>query len=460
MLEVNEEGPSETNAQVTKPAPVKLTAAETLALQQLQAELREASNFMAESKTKEASNFWRNHVLELQARLRTLQGDSGSASMGTDEDIMVATRRLLEETNSSDEERGYVPPSVNSVDSGTSAGASQSVSNMNSVRSYETDTTGSSEYAERGFLSKGGVMNQLAYLKDLYEMIDLLILLLEIDKILDFVDRQKIPEKIKDVFKGMSPENMEQYIKDSDFDKYFDSEFYEKHFQTLEDKMDVEEFMDDVKRTLSPEQYDKLMNDMTKNLLGPEQLREAMNLDKIRDMTNQTTLRSYFRENDLDKVWDLDKLTELMTAKKLREAMDANNIREVLKSQTMRDFMGNTYRGPNPMVDVVAPSNMPGGYRFEAQIEGHRFVATVVSSILLWYKRCHRFFISYNTPLSVQPHGGVRKGETFSCIMKDIDSMYSGDIPVGGWRDRNTDMLINGVCHPVVWTTIFCPLCK
>lgn len=44
--------------------------------------------------------------------------------------------------------------------------------------------------------------------------------------------------------------------------------------------------------------------------------------------------------------------------------------------------------------------------------------------------------------------------------MKDIDTMYSGDIPVGGWRDRLTDFLTLGVFHPVLWTTIFCPLCK
>ena len=44
--------------------------------------------------------------------------------------------------------------------------------------------------------------------------------------------------------------------------------------------------------------------------------------------------------------------------------------------------------------------------------------------------------------------------------MNDIDSMYEGDIPVGGWRDRISDPLVHGVCHPILWTTVFCPLCK
>jgi hypothetical protein len=83
-------------------------------------------------------------------------------------------------------------------------------------------------------------------------------------------------------------------------------------------------------------------------------------------------------------MWDMDKLREIMDSNNLREALDSNNIKETLKCQTMRDFMGDTYRGPKPMVDVVAPSNLPGGYRFEAQIDGHRFLATVV--------RVHFFF--------------------------------------------------------------------
>ena len=344
---------------------------------------------MAESKTKEASNFWRNHVLELQARLRTLQGDASPRHNGADEDIMAATRRLLAVSEppvaraQKQQQRGYVAPAADNItETRTSVEVSQSfASNVNSVQNF-TDESGSSgfsnSFAEGGILKKGGVMNQLAYLRDLYELIDLLIALLEIDKILDFVDAQKIPEKIIEAFEKMDPETVRKYFEENDYDKYFDPEYLE---QTAEDMInDTEKFLDELEDRMDPESFETMMNDMTKKFLGPEQLREAMNLDKIREMTDPIALRYYFHQQGLDKVWDLDKLKEMMDAKKLREALDAQNIREVLKSQQVRAFMGDSYKGPNPMVDVVAPSNLPGGYRFEAEIDGHRFVATVVSA--------------------------------------------------------------------------------
>lgn len=85
-----------------------------------------------------------------------------------------------------------------------------------------------------------------------------------------------------------------------------------------------------------------------------------------------------------------------------------------------------------PMVDVVAPADLPGGYNFEAEIEGRRFLATV-------------------------PAGGVQKGETFSCYMRDLDQVGS-DIPVGRWRDGLFDCLSLGICHPVICNALFCPL--
>jgi hypothetical protein len=87
-----------------------------------------------------------------------------------------------------------------------------------------------------------------------------------------------------------------------------------------------------------------------------------------------------------------------------------------------------------PVVDVVAPADLQGGYHFEAEVEGRRFLATV-------------------------PVGGVRKGETFSCHMRDLEQVGS-DIPVGRWRDRLTDCFVNGVAHPVVINGLFCPLRK
>ena len=87
-----------------------------------------------------------------------------------------------------------------------------------------------------------------------------------------------------------------------------------------------------------------------------------------------------------------------------------------------------------PMVDVVAPADLPGGYHFEAEIEGRRLLATV-------------------------PAGGVQKGETFSCYMRDLEKVGS-DIPVGRWRDGLFDCCRIGCCHPVIWNGLLCPLGK
>ena len=87
-----------------------------------------------------------------------------------------------------------------------------------------------------------------------------------------------------------------------------------------------------------------------------------------------------------------------------------------------------------PMVDVVAPADLPGGYHFEAEIEGRRFLETV-------------------------PKGGVQKGETFSCYMRDLEKVGS-DIPVGRWRDGLFDCFKFGCCHGVICNALFCPLGK
>jgi Cys-rich protein (TIGR01571 family) len=85
-----------------------------------------------------------------------------------------------------------------------------------------------------------------------------------------------------------------------------------------------------------------------------------------------------------------------------------------------------------PMVDVVAPADLPGGYNFEAEVEGQRFLATV-------------------------PAGGVKEGETFTCYMRQLDSMAS-ETPIGYWRDGICGLCSFGCCHPVVWNSILCPL--
>lgn len=86
-----------------------------------------------------------------------------------------------------------------------------------------------------------------------------------------------------------------------------------------------------------------------------------------------------------------------------------------------------------PMVDVVAPSNLPEGYTFEAEINNRRFLAMV-------------------------PAGGVRKGQAFSCYMRDIDKV--ADIPIGKWRDTLFSLREHGIFHPMLLTSFACPIRK
>ena len=83
-------------------------------------------------------------------------------------------------------------------------------------------------------------------------------------------------------------------------------------------------------------------------------------------------------------------------------------------------------------VNVVSPADLPAGYRFEAQIDGHPFLAIV-------------------------PNGGVKKGETFSCIMREI-TPNGPFVPMGHWRDGLCDCLKFGPCHPILLNSIICPL--
>jgi Cys-rich protein (TIGR01571 family) len=83
-----------------------------------------------------------------------------------------------------------------------------------------------------------------------------------------------------------------------------------------------------------------------------------------------------------------------------------------------------------PMVDVVAPADLPGGYQFEAEIGNKYFLATV-------------------------PAGGVRKGQTFSCHMRE---MKESDIPLGRWRDGLFDCFRYGFTHPMLLNSVICPM--
>lgn len=84
-----------------------------------------------------------------------------------------------------------------------------------------------------------------------------------------------------------------------------------------------------------------------------------------------------------------------------------------------------------PSVHVVAPADLPGGYTFEAEIDNRRFLATV-------------------------PTGGVKKGETFTSVMRDIEQKGL-QVPTGRWRDGLFDIFKHGTKHPLVLLSFFCP---
>ena len=84
-----------------------------------------------------------------------------------------------------------------------------------------------------------------------------------------------------------------------------------------------------------------------------------------------------------------------------------------------------------PVCDVVAPSDLPGGYMFEAQLGEKKFLATV-------------------------PPGGVTKGQRFVSTMKELETIEI-PVPLGGWRDETCDCLSHGLFHPLLLNTIFVP---
>ncbi|KAL3794162.1 hypothetical protein HJC23_012869 [Cyclotella cryptica] len=84
-----------------------------------------------------------------------------------------------------------------------------------------------------------------------------------------------------------------------------------------------------------------------------------------------------------------------------------------------------------PVCDVVAPSDLPGGYMFEAQLGSKKFLATV-------------------------PPGGVTKGQRFVSTMKELE-IIEIPVPLGAWRDESCECLNHGVFHPLFLNTVFVP---
>mmetsp|Transcript_2893 Transcript_2893/g.5780 ORF Transcript_2893/g.5780 Transcript_2893/m.5780 type:complete len:105 (+) Transcript_2893:148-462(+) len=79
-----------------------------------------------------------------------------------------------------------------------------------------------------------------------------------------------------------------------------------------------------------------------------------------------------------------------------------------------------------PMVEVSAPSDLPGGYVFDAVANGQTFSVTV-------------------------PAGGVSRGQTFSAPFVPGGGGVSASVPEGRWKDDLCDCCRFGSCHPALW---------
>lgn len=102
------------------------------------------------------------------------------------------------------------------------------------------------------------------------------------------------------------------------------------------------------------------------------------------------------------------------------------------KLEMESSFNANATSPTREMISVVSPADLPAGYKFEAEVDGRRFLATV-------------------------PEGGVKKGEGFKCDMKEI-KMEGNKVPTGAWRDRVSDCFRFGWTDPLMWNTLLCPL--
>lgn len=88
------------------------------------------------------------------------------------------------------------------------------------------------------------------------------------------------------------------------------------------------------------------------------------------------------------------------------------------------------------MVEVVAPADLPGGYTFDAEINGNIFKVVV-------------------------PPGGVKQGQRFSVPAPTTKTttttrVFTEDAPMGAWRDGLFDFFKHGCCHPHLCLALWC----
>jgi len=86
-------------------------------------------------------------------------------------------------------------------------------------------------------------------------------------------------------------------------------------------------------------------------------------------------------------------------------------------------------------VHIIAPSAMPGGYEFEAEVGAEGAKKTISAAV---------------------PPGGVVEGQIFLVPLPDDFAVGEArvDVPTGRWKDRWFDIINEGICHPSVWCSV------
>jgi len=104
-----------------------------------------------------------------------------------------------------------------------------------------------------------------------------------------------------------------------------------------------------------------------------------------------------------------------------------------------------------PMMEVIAPANLPEGYTFQVEVPSSSNNATDTENN------------SIRTFTVTVPKGGIEEGQSFSVPLPGgsdalDDSMIRPrvSIPVGHWRDGVLDICKYGPFHPLLWNSFCC----
>ena len=309
-----------------------VSTSESLARKQLMAELREASTLMAESHTPEAAEFWKNHVISLQARLRSLHNEESAAN------------------NNNNNNNNNSPKQQEASPRGRSP---RVVEEPADTQFFSTPNYGPPKYSSEFFhppLEPKQYNNA--------------------QQPSNYNSSQPPPQSYtppphqQQNYAAPPPQQQQNYTQQSNYNSQ-----------------------------PPPQQQQQSNYNAKPDSPYNEPRRPAPPLEPAPNPSPQLPVSS---------------LTMARSAQQRQSPQDVDR------------------------VDVVSPADLPAGYHFEAEIDGRRFLATV-------------------------PFGGVSKGETFSCVMRELVPQ-GPSVPMGGWRDRLCDCVAFGAMHPVNINTLFCPL--